>query len=148
MIRVTATAALLFGFVFTVALDAHALECGDVDASGSISASDALLLLNKAVDRPTPDLVCPLGVGVPVTGQTTCYGLVDGLEIACASTGQDGELRRGRERSFTDNGDRTVTDNLTGLMWEKNSLDGTIHDNSHGYLWYEAFAKIETLAAM
>ena len=40
--------------------------------------------------------------------------------IPCAGTGQDGELRPGGEwpsPRFTDNGDGTVTDNLTGLIW-------------------------------
>lgn len=56
---------------------------------------------------------------VVATGQTACYN-TDGLEIACASTGQDGELRKGvalPQPRFTDNGDGTVTDLLTGLMW-------------------------------
>lgn len=55
------------------------------------------------------------------TGQTTCYDS-DGNLIDCAGTGQDGELRRGvawPNPRFTDNGDQTVTDNLTGLIWTK-----------------------------
>lgn len=35
---------------------------------------------------------------------------------------------------FTDNG-TTVTDNLTGLQWEKKTNDGTIHDKSNVYSW-------------
>ncbi len=34
----------------------------------------------------------------------------------------------GRVHSYTDNGDGTVTDNQTGLTWEKKSDDGSIHD--------------------
>jgi len=55
------------------------------------------------------------------TGQTTCYNDA-GNEISCSSTGQDGEKRAGAKVSgprFTDHGDGTVTDNLTGLMWMK-----------------------------
>lgn len=33
--------------------------------------------------------------------------------------GQDGWLQKGLARSYTDNGDGTITDNKTGLMWEK-----------------------------
>jgi len=42
------------------------------------------------------------------TGQTTSY-----------ATNDDGDLQRGVARSYTDNGDGTVTDNATGLMWQK-----------------------------
>jgi hypothetical protein len=56
---------------------------------------------------------------VPQTGQTTSYAL-----------GDDGDLQKGvpwPEPRFTDNGDGTVTDNLTGLMWTKdiNQIPGT-----------------------
>lgn len=75
------------------------------------------------------------------TGVTTCYG--SGL---CAGTGQDGELRKGLTRSYTDNGDGTITDNRTGLMWEKLSDDGSIHDKNNVYSWTSAFSgKIATL---
>ena len=58
---------------------------------------------------------------VPATGQTRCWD-TDGVEIDCAGTGQDGDLRMGASVSprFTDNGDGTVTDNLTGLIWLQN----------------------------
>ena len=50
---------------------------------------------------------------VPKTGQTTSYTL-----------GDDGYFEKGVEwpnPRFTDNGDGTVTDNLTGLIWLKNA---------------------------
>jgi hypothetical protein len=50
---------------------------------------------------------------VEKTGQTTSY-----------ATGDDGELSKGvvwPNARFADNGDGTVTDNLTGLMWLKNA---------------------------
>jgi hypothetical protein len=56
------------------------------------------------------------------TGQTACYD-EDGYVIACANTGQDGDIRAGvpwAPARFRDNGDETVTDALTGLMWTKN----------------------------
>lgn len=40
---------------------------------------------------------------------------------------------RGATQTFTDNGDGTITDNTTALMWEKKSKDGGIHDWSAGY---------------
>lgn len=59
---------------------------------------------------------------VPKTGQTTCYDAA-GNVIACAGTGQDGELQKGvvlpdlRFTAGTGSGDLCVTDNLRGLMW-------------------------------
>lgn len=82
---------------------------------------------------------------VSQTGQTICYDST-GSMIACAGTGHDGELQNGLANSFTDNGDGTVTDNVTGLMWEKHSDDGSIHDNDDTYTWDDAFAvKVATL---
>ncbi len=36
---------------------------------------------------------------------------------------------------YTDNGDGTVTDNVTGLMWEQKTDDGSIHDFQDTYTW-------------
>ena len=36
---------------------------------------------------------------------------------------------------FEDNPDGTVTDNLTGLVWEKKTDDGTVHDVDNSYFW-------------
>ena len=60
--------------------------------------------------------------GVPKTGQTGCWD-ASGTPIACAGTGQDGEYRAGIsvDPRFTDNGDGTVKDNLTGLIWLENA---------------------------
>jgi DNA-binding beta-propeller fold protein YncE len=58
---------------------------------------------------------------LPTTGQTTCFNAYGGM-IACAGTGQDGEIQAGvpwPSPRFTDHGDGTVTDHLTGLMWTK-----------------------------
>jgi uncharacterized repeat protein (TIGR01451 family) len=59
---------------------------------------------------------------LPKTGQTKCYDTY-GTEIPCAGTGQDGEIQAGvpwPDPRFTDNGDGTITDNLTGLIWASN----------------------------
>lgn len=37
-----------------------------------------------------------------------------------------------------DNGDGTITDPVTGLMWEKKSYDGSIHDKGNTYSWADA----------
>jgi hypothetical protein len=56
--------------------------------------------------------------GVVTTGQDTCYN-TSGTLIGCSGTGQDGESQAGLAFSYTDNGDDTVTDNNTGLVWEQ-----------------------------
>ena len=60
---------------------------------------------------------------VPKTGQTSCYDEA-GATISCTGTGQDGEYQKGvpwPNPRFRDNGDGTVRDNLTGLIWLKNA---------------------------
>ena len=62
------------------------------------------------------------------TGQTTCYDTNDNV-IICTGTGQDGELQEGvawPSPRFTDNGDQTVTDNLTNLIWTINGSTPTV----------------------
>lgn len=71
---------------------------------------------------------CP-AVAAPTvkSGQTTSYG-----------PGTDGDLRVGVDPSFRDNGDGTITDERTGLVWEKKSNDGSIHDLDNAYAWGQA----------
>lgn len=76
---------------------------------------------------------------LPATGQTACWN-GSGTAIPCAGTGQDGELQEGAPLSYADNGDGTISDNNTGLMWEKQSDDGSIHDKDNVYTWSNAFA--------
>ena len=55
----------------------------------------------------------PIELGVPKTGQTTSH-----------AAGDDGDLEMGVNwpiPRFTDNGNGTVTDNLTGLIWLKDA---------------------------
>jgi uncharacterized repeat protein (TIGR02543 family) len=61
-------------------------------------------------------------VELPRTGQDLCYN--DLGPITCTGTGQDGETRFGTvwpAPRFTDNGNGTVTDNLSGLIWLKDA---------------------------
>src|SRR5204863_391623 len=81
----------------------------------------------------------PGGCGFPATGQTTCSN-ASGTVIPCAGTGQDGDIQAGAPLSYTDNGDGTITDNDTGLVWEKLSLDGSVHDRNNTYTWTQAFS--------
>jgi hypothetical protein len=65
---------------------------------------------------------------------------VRGQVVACAGSGQDGEFQAGATLSYTDNGDGTITDDNTRLMWEKHADDGSIHDKNNLYTWADAFA--------
>ena len=70
---------------------------------------------------------------VQATGQTISY-----------AAGDDGALRIGAALSYTDNGDGTVTDNSTGLMWEKKT-DANVDVN---FTWQGALAYVAELNAM
>jgi hypothetical protein len=76
------------------------------------------------------------------TGQKHCFD-EEGTEIECAGTGQDGELQKGLPCFFTtcfvDNGDGTVDDLLTGLVWlqDRRCLGSET--------WSEALAAANTL---
>jgi len=63
-------------------------------------------------------------IALPKTGQTTCFD-AGGATIACAGTGQDGELQTGvaepSPRFTVDGTGDCITDNLTGLMWTRNA---------------------------
>ena len=61
------------------------------------------------------------------TGQTSCYS--DTAETSCPTSdqsyfGQDAQYE-GPQPSYADNGDGTVTDNRTGLTWQKSVGDKT-----------------------
>ncbi len=76
-----------------------------------------------------------------VTGtQSPAQPLKTGQTISYAA-GDDGASQKGAALSYTDNADGTITDNKTGLMWEKKvQLDGTtdgtnLHDADDTYPW-------------
>lgn len=118
---------------------------GDVNGDGRIDQSDAVYLLrwlHAGGPAPVPivcpqcDSCCPPAppCRLPATGQTTCYDIGDyqkGIppaEIPCENVdfpGQDGFFQAGcpKEDRFVDNGDGTVTDTCTGLMWQQDTAD-------------------------
>jgi hypothetical protein len=99
---------------------------GDAVAEARVDACVAAIatLLSGGVPPPTQQY--------PATGQTTCWDSA-GAVIPCAGTGNDGDIQAGATLSYTDNGDGTITDNNTGLMWAKKSDDGSIHDKDNAY---------------
>ena len=83
-------------------------------------------------------------VPVPQTGQTQCWD-IDGNQIGCAGTGQDGEFQAGvalPSPRFTDNSDGTVTDSATGLIWLRDGSCLGFEDQ----VWTAAFTVVSALA--
>lgn len=113
----------------------------------SPAPTDALLALSQieqaiegSVDDNEPQIRCgdPF---LPATGQTTCWDVGTHTPTACAGTQQDGEVLAGMPLAYVDNGDGTVSDLTTGLMWEKKGDDGSIHDyNNLAITWANAFS--------
>jgi len=89
---------------------------------------------------------------LPDTGQTKCYN--DTAEIPCPAPGED---FYGQDAQYTTN-PRSYTkldaggtdfpdsatdwamvrDNVTGLIWEVKTDDGSVHDKDDEYTWYDA----------
>lgn len=93
----------------------------------SVDAQDpSLVLADGGIQFPDGTVQSTAAAGgAPVedTGQTQCYDTA-GVERDCAGTGEDGEFQAGVQwptPRFTDNGDGTVDDNLTGLIWLKDA---------------------------
>jgi len=127
---------------------------GDVNGDGMLNIADPVHLCRFLFsDGPAPvPIVCRV-TAVPSTGQTKCYDQA-GSEIPCDNAdfpGQDGAYQAGcpTEGRFTDNGNGTVTDNCTGLMWQKATADvsgnGSIGDEDRPD-WQAALEHCESLS--
>jgi len=87
----------------------------------------SLSTLVLAVDCPVPD-----------TGQTKCYD--NDSEITCPQPGepfygQDAQHPCNPQSYTTLSGGIMVQDNVTGLVWENKTDDGSIHDKDNIYIW-------------
>lgn len=105
-------------------------------------------VLEEISDSGYSEYVWPVssgGIGVmPVakTGQTACY-TDGGTSISCSGTGHDGDLQSGTAwpvPRFVDNGNQTVTDKLTGLIWSKDA-----NPAAGSKTWQQALDYINTL---
>lgn len=90
----------------------------------------------------TPDETDTTGYAVDDTGQIACYD--DSTElVTCPDEGgpfygQDNQFV-GNAANFTNNGDGTVTDNITGLMWQQSpDTDGDGDIDAGDKLTYDA----------
>jgi hypothetical protein len=148
---------ILVGFLFFLKTATGFAQCdydyqnqiciGDTDYDCDVDGSDAATFKSH-FGRSGFKNPCPPNGPAPVakTGQTTTY-----------ATGDDGDLEKGvpwPNPRFTDNGDGTITDNLTGLTWLKDANcmathypsfdnDGTVGDGA--VTWQHAFAFISEI---
>lgn len=107
----------------------------------SFSACKKDSVIEEQNDDNLPDIIDYQIVG---TNQTTFYG--DSAEITAPVSGEafygQNANYPGTTPSYTDNGDGTVTDNITGLMWSQSpdmNNDGTI-DSEDKLTYDEAVA--------
>ncbi len=73
-------------------------------------------------DTKTDNLPDITDYPIVTTGQTSFFnntGEISEQDSGDAFYGQDANYKAGSTPSYTDNGDGTITDNVTGLMWEK-----------------------------
>ena len=113
--------------------------CGSIDDAAEVQAL-VLPTLYLTVAQDEELGTCETGVcaaGIPRTGQTTLY-----------TAGDDGDIQAGvawPNPRFTNNGDGTVTDNLTGLRiiedWDCDALHG-----GSGVAWTTALTNVSDLA--
>jgi hypothetical protein len=133
--------------------------CGDCNGDGAVTVDEILTTVNFALGGCPAECVAEGDRGAVVPGAPPCCeSLVkigcdapdpeDNCDLlcvgafVCARCG-DGACGPGENKCncptdcvrFVDNGDGTISDNRTGLMWEKKSDDGSIHDWEDSYTW-------------
>jgi hypothetical protein len=112
----------------------------NADRVDGLEGTDLAILILAVQDQ-----VDVLGMArLPRTGQTTCHDAAGSVTPCGAGIGrgQDGDLQLGvtwPNPRFTDNGDGTVSDALTGLVWLE---DAYCFGNR---TWADALAKSNTL---
>jgi len=131
-------------------------------SSESGSSYKPYLVVEYAEESPASSVN---GSPMPDTGQTICYDAA-GNVITCpqpgeAFYGQDAQYA-GPVRSYTKLGQNGIElpdtateadgwimtrDNVTGLIWEVKTDDGSIHDKDNTYTWYDTEDFINTLNA-
>jgi hypothetical protein len=125
-------------------------------ADGACPSSGDQTTIQQYLDTASKDVAKALAGGTPParghrlkTGQTQCFVGGSHTPVPCGGTGRDGEFQKGLDRGYVDNGDGTITDTRTGLMWEKLSWDGSIHDRINEYSWPDGYlVKVAALNAI
>ena len=104
---------LVFAILIGLVVSGRAGGGAGASASGSLDTAGRLVTTMQPAEITYP---------IVDTGQALCYD-DSGAAISCptpgsAFYGQDAQFD-GMQPSYTDNGDGTVTDNVTGLMWQQ-----------------------------
>lgn len=116
--------------------------CADCNRDGSVTIGEVVQAIDKFLNGcpiatptpvPTPN---PSTCALPATGQTTAYTAdkFDGI-VGEVPVPDDGTLQIGTPAQFVDNGDGTIADVHTGLVWEKKDDSGSLHDVNRTYVW-------------
>ena len=116
-------------------LSAVAAGCG-VEAEAADATTTTVAAQNATLEVSSSDLSSP----IVDTNQGTCYDtseLIDCPADGDAFYGQDAQYT-GNTPSYSDNGDGTVSDNVTGLVWTQDLSDASM-------AWSEASGYCEAL---
>jgi len=121
--------------------DATSTDAAAPDAGASTADTGAPDAGASTADSGAPDASAQdpdagaTGLAYPVidTAQASCYD-VGGRVIACggAPSGQDAEYTT-HVTSFVNNGDGTVSDNVTGLHWQRHHSAAMAYSGASGY---------------
>jgi hypothetical protein len=104
--------------------------------------------IDGSVSDDNPEIRCGASL-FPATGQMTAYTIQSNGSSGIV-VGDDGTLRIGSGLRFVDNGDGTITDLNTRLVWEKKVAGdavtdlGNLHDADNAYIWSDDFGLIVT----
>jgi hypothetical protein len=121
--------------------DCASKECGEDECEGTCGECISPFFCES--DKCICNFPCDVTSAIPDTGVNKCYD--NSYEITCPSygqefSGQDAQYET-NPMSFTDNGDGTIKDNVTGLIWQKCSAGQNKTDCSGtalGKKWTEA----------
>lgn len=111
----------ILSILFAIMLVFSMTACGTEETVEEAVGEEAVV---ETTETETEETTEEVGYLLPDTGQISCYD-EEGNEVDCgedsAYFGQDASYI-GNELSYEDNGDGTVTDLNTGLMWEQTPL--------------------------
>lgn len=142
----TSTGGDLDAFADTANADTLAADAGDVAVNRDVPASDVDAFAQPDSHGDTGGDESPPTVPYPIvdTNQMRCYNAAATMTCEAAGQpffGQDSQYQ-GYQPRYLDNGDGTVTDLVTGLMWQKDpgekvswkmAMDGVATANLAGY---------------
>lgn len=107
---------------------ASAQPCpGDLNGDGSVTVDEIVIVVNTALHGCNP----PPTVTATQPAAPTATPSVTGTPTRTATASRTPTPTP----RFLDNGNGTITDTTTGLVWEKQSDDGGPHDKDAVYTW-------------